>query len=60
MTAAFAILPPGTRVLEIKPRQTVDPKTGIWSAGDQYALIRTPTGLREIPVGEDFDANGQK
>lgn len=60
MTAAFSILPPGTRVLEIKPRQTVDPKTGVWSAGDQYALIRTPDGLREIPVGEAFDANGQK
>lgn len=55
MTAAFSILPPGTRVLEIKPRQTVDPKTGIWSAGDQYALIRTPDGLREIKIKEMDD-----
>lgn len=52
MTAAFAILPPGSRIVEIKAKPVMtDDKSGVWKPGPVFALVRDANGrLTEIPA----------
>lgn len=52
MTSAFPILPPGSRIVEIKAKPVMpDDKSGAWKPGPAFALVRDANGrLSEIPA----------
>lgn len=55
MTCSLSILPPGSRIVEIKAKPTVDPQTGKWSDGPVFALVRTNGRLSENPASTGME-----